>query len=221
MAHCICLQTAPAELFIPGVPAAEKKQPMKNNGFVSFVMSWELAASVLSQHLQGLHFCLNNAWLCCGDAGHSRAGSGNGSCGAWAEPGSQDLSHHPSQKQGSLGAPWQPQFWAPPWGWGQARLWVHGWAWLGGAHSCTGLWAAGDKCRGRTSTPGELKWGLRWWEDGGSPGVGSDSQGWWCPWGPGFWSHLVSFCSSFTDLLEQVAVFSQSVPCPYPRKKDS
>ena len=38
-----------------------------------------------------------------------------------AGPGSQGLSQHPSQEQGSWGTPGQPQPWASPWGQGWAK----------------------------------------------------------------------------------------------------
>lgn len=40
---------------------------MKDNGFAFFVMNWQLAVSVLSQHLQVLYFYMRDAWLCHGD----------------------------------------------------------------------------------------------------------------------------------------------------------
>ena len=90
-----------------------------------------------------------------------------------ARPGSQDPSHHPSQEQGSQGAPGQNQPWASGTsmgtekGQGQDGTWAHGWAWLRGAHGWAGQGskeletgpAALSLGQGLTG-PAGLTWGL-------------------------------------------------------------
>lgn len=176
-------------------------------------MNWEVAASVLSQHLQDLHLYLNNARLCHGDVGALWGWEWQWLL-EWQGRVWQPVPVLPPQPGAAVGEHWQPQLWASPRGWSQARTWAWEWAWLGGAHGWARIWGVGEwPCcsifKAGINGHGNLKWGLVLWaERVGEPRDGQGQAGLTGPWGPKFWSQLASFCSSFRELLEQVAAVS-------------
>lgn len=196
---------------------------MKDNGFAFFVMNWQLAVSVLSQHLQDLYFYMRDAWLCYGDV-RARRGWGRRRFLGWhgraRQPGPVLPPQPEAGQPGGTGATpasgislgWRPGqavgprvglAWWGPWlsrgSWGPALL-RHEWGrdqWSCGPQ--VGSWALGRL--------------------GGAPGLGRGRQGWRCPWGSDFWAQSFSFCSSSTDLLEQVAYFLSWLHDPRPEER--